>query len=68
VLVFHELGHAILLRESHRNDRFQSSDYASIMVSESWLLDDFYIQDLTKRAYYIDELFDPATPAPDWAE
>ena len=67
VLIFHELGHAILLRQ-HRTDKLPNFDFASIMVSSTWNIDDFYIFDLTKRAYYIDELFDSNTPVPDWAE
>lgn len=67
VLVFHELGHAILLRQ-HRTDRLPNFDFASIMLSSSWNIDDFYVFDLTKREYYIDELFDPSTPVPDWGD
>ena len=67
VLIFHELGHAILLRQ-HRTDRLPNFDFASIMVSANWNIDDFYVFDLTKREYYIDELFDPSTPVPDWAD
>lgn len=67
VLVFHELGHAILLRQ-HRTDQLPNFDWSSIMVSSNWNIDDFYIFDLTKREYYIDELFDESTPTPDWAD
>ena len=68
VLIFHELAHAFLLRASHRNDKLPNFDFASLLVSETWRLDDFYIQDATKRTYYMDELFDPNTPVPDWAD
>jgi len=67
VLMFHELGHALLLRH-HRTDQLPNFDFASIMVSSTWNIDDFYIFDLTKREYYIDELFDPDTPIPEWAQ
>ena len=66
-LIFHELGHAILFRQ-HRTDRLPNFDFASIMVSANWNIDDFHVFDLTKRDYYIDELFDASTPVPDWAE
>ncbi|MGB0523784.1 MAG: hypothetical protein ACPGJS_12530 [Flammeovirgaceae bacterium] len=65
ILVFHELGHALLLRP-HRTDLLPNFDFASIMVSSTWNIDDFYTFDLTKREYYMDELFDPSTPVPDW--
>lgn len=67
VLVYHELGHALLLRH-HRTDKLPNFDFASMMFGSSWNIDDFYIFDLTKRDYYIDELFDPTTPVPAWAE
>ena len=67
ILVFHELGHAILFR-NHRTDKLPNNDFASIMVGTTWNIDDFYIFDTEKRQYYIDELFDSSTPIPDWAE
>lgn len=65
MLVFHELGHCVLERD-HKNDRLPLGQCASIMreggeeacvadiFSESW------------RSYYIDELFNPEVPSPDW--
>jgi len=67
VLIYHELGHALLLRH-HRTDKLPNNDFSSIMFGTRWNIDDFYIFDHTKRDYYIDELFDPTTPVPAWAE
>lgn len=73
-LVFHELGHCLLQR-THRDDKFNSGDPASIMHSQN---DGPYspcIYDIggdndcnktSRRGYYIDELFDPMTAVPDW--
>jgi hypothetical protein len=75
-LVFHELGHC-LLKRGHRDDKLPNGAVSSIMYSEH---NDPYspcIYDLggdnscdktPRRAYYIDELFDPSTPVPDWGE
>jgi hypothetical protein len=58
-LIFHELGHALL----HRDHIF---DKPSIMnPGRTW--QDYYTNE-EKRAYYIRELFDPATPRPAWAK
>ena len=66
ILVFHELGHCILDR-LHKDDLLPNGNIASIMRSTGeqvygGLLNDF------KREYYLDELFNPSAPAPDWAE
>lgn len=75
-LVFHELGHCLLVRD-HLEDKLPNGATASIMHSEN---DGPYspcIYDLggnnncdktPRRSYYIDELFDPSTPIPDWGE
>jgi hypothetical protein len=65
-LVFHELCHCLLNR-SHRNDTLLNGNFASIMKTSGETL---YGPLLTafKREYYIDELFDPATPSPAWAQ
>ncbi|MDP5171855.1 MAG: hypothetical protein NWR72_16520 [Bacteroidia bacterium] len=65
ILVFHELGHCILNR-LHRDNELPNGNIASIMRSTGeqvygGILNGF------KRDYYIDELFDENTPAPDWA-
>lgn len=66
ILVFHELGHCILDRREHRDDLLPNGNIASIMRSTG---EQVYGGSLNyyKRDYYLDELFDPSTPAPDWA-
>ncbi|RMG64730.1 MAG: hypothetical protein D6722_16640, partial [Bacteroidetes bacterium] len=65
ILVFHELGHCILNR-LHRDDLLPNGNIASMMRSTG---EQIYGGSLNgfKRDYYLDELFDPNTPAPDWA-
>ena len=65
-LIFHELGHCILNRRNHRDDYLPNGNIASIMRSTG---EQVYGGSLNyfKRAYYLDELFDFNTPAPDWA-
>lgn len=74
-LIFHELGHCVLGR-LHQNEFLPNGDPASLMIQDR--LDHYAcVYDLSgdndcnnafKREYYLDELFDPATPAPDWAQ
>lgn len=73
-LVFHELGHCLLLR-SHRDDKLKSGDAASIMHSQNDgpyspcsydIGGDNDCNKMSRRSYYVDELFDPAAPVPDW--
>ena len=66
ILVFHELGHCILDRRTHRDDLLPNGNIASIMRSTG---EQVYGGSLNyyKRDYYLDELFDPNTSAPDWA-
>jgi hypothetical protein len=76
-LVFHELGHCILGRLSHKDDLLPNKAKSSIMSTND---NDQYgpcVYDLTgnvndcnktgRREYYIDELFNPNTPIPVWA-
>jgi hypothetical protein len=65
ILVFHELGHCILNR-LHRDDELPNGNFSSIMRSTG---EQLYGGNLNafKREYYLDELFDEGTPAPDWA-
>ncbi|MEM1123336.1 MAG: hypothetical protein AAGJ18_23045, partial [Bacteroidota bacterium] len=66
-LVFHELGHAVL-KEIHRNRRLANGLPANMMCGGD-VCDVFDYYDhftLGKRAYYLDELFNAATPDPDW--
>ncbi len=64
-LVFHELGHCILERRSHNNALLSNKNYKSIMKATgepSYAGFNYF-----KRAYYLDELFEPNTPEPWWA-
>ncbi len=64
-LIFHELGHMVLDR-GHRDDKLPNASRASIMVSTN--LAGLYVGNASsRRKYYIDELFNPDTPVPDWA-
>lgn len=67
-LVFHELGHGLLNR-THDNSVLPSGDWKTIMCggekvdSRNWNVNFYGF----RQKYYIDELFDPRTPVPDWA-
>ncbi|GAB4342688.1 MAG: hypothetical protein OHK0038_22630 [Flammeovirgaceae bacterium] len=67
ILIFHELGHAILLRH-HDDSKLPNGDWKTIMTGQNWSIFDYYIFNPEKRNYYLDELFNPATPIPDWAK
>jgi len=68
VLVFHELGHAILDR-AHNEDMFPNGAWVSIMKRRTGFGYTLYgDSNLERREYYIDELFDENTPAPEWAQ
>lgn len=68
-LVFHELGHAIL-RRTHGSTNLPNGIPARIMcdgtVCDIFSLYDEYTQG--KRTYYLDKLFRPSTPTPDWGK
>jgi len=67
-LIFHELGHGLLKRE-HLNLTLENGDWKSIMCGgdkvngRAWNINYKGI----RRNYYIDELFDESTPAPDFS-
>lgn len=67
-LIFHELGHGLLGRD-HINTTLANGDWKSIMCggtmvnNRAWNINYRGI----RRKYYIDELFDQSTPAPDFA-
>ncbi len=65
ILLFHELGHAILGR-MHDNTILPNGDFTTIMAPNG-----FYscYSEFTpeKRKYYLDILFIPSSPQPDWA-
>lgn len=66
ILVFHELGHCVLDRRQHRDDFLPNGNISSMMRSTG---EQVYGGSLNnfKREYYLDELFDVNTPAPEWA-
>ncbi|MFI5131959.1 MAG: hypothetical protein ACHQFX_18280 [Chitinophagales bacterium] len=73
-IIFHELGHCILGRE-HETSLMPKGDPKSIMYPDNATLYTPCVYPigspcdlLYRRAYYIDELFNPATPVPDWGK
>ncbi|RMG20066.1 MAG: hypothetical protein D6730_20520 [Bacteroidetes bacterium] len=67
-LIFHELGHCELGR-GHKNDTLPNGEWASRMRGDPIPQGLSAVINYTgaRRLYYIDELFDPGTPQPDWA-
>jgi hypothetical protein len=66
ILIFHELGHALLSR-SHLDDNFSNGMWKSMMHSgNQFNMYSEYTPAL--RKYYIDELFNVNTPAPDFSK
>ena len=75
-LIFHELGHCVLLRP-HDESLLPNGDPRSMMVANNldiyapciYAIDGEDDCDNTfKRSYYLDELFDESTPTPEWAD
>ena len=71
-LIFHELGHCILGRE-HDSSLMPKGDAKTIMFPDDIALYSSCVYNvgstcdfLYRRPYYIDELFNPSTPVPDW--
>ena len=64
LLVFHQLGQAILGR-SNDNSKLPTGDYVSIMCENPLYLYNEYTPG--KRSYYLDELFEVVGQLPDWA-
>lgn len=67
ILIFHELAH-VFLERVHDNELLPNGDYRSIMFGGSWNVLRYYTEDATKKPYYLEELFDPSTPIPDWSK
>ncbi|HET7732487.1 MAG TPA: hypothetical protein VFK73_01515, partial [Paludibacter sp.] len=67
-LIFHELGHGLLKRK-HLNTTLENGDWKSIMCggtkvnNRPWNINYKGV----RRAYYIDELFNESTPAPEFS-
>jgi hypothetical protein len=65
-VVFHEMAHLYLRRHHDDSTMGEHGDYPkSIMTSVGG--PNFRIHTF-RREYYVNELFDPATPAPDWVQ
>ena len=66
ILIFHELGHAILKR-SHDDTRMSNNHRKTMMFSGNQF-GLYKKEEIDKRRYYLDELFDVTTPEPNWAK
>lgn len=72
---FHELGHCFL-RRPHDDSLLPNGDPKSMMVTSNltvyapciYAVDNEACNNIYKRDYYLDELFDENTPVPDWAD
>jgi hypothetical protein len=63
ILIFHELGHALLLRP-HDDSKLPNGDFKTIMNPNPFYL---YTESTPERRnYYLDELFNRSTPPPVW--
>lgn len=73
-LIFHELGHCLLGR-GHLNSRFPLGMYTSLMNPNDisvyatcrYPIGGDECDKRPRQSYYHNELFDPKTPAPGWA-
>jgi hypothetical protein len=67
-LVFHELGHGFLKR-GHRNDSLPNNEWTSMMCGEPQVNERGWAVNFNgyRKNYYLDELFNENTPAPDWS-
>lgn len=74
--IFHELGHCILGRE-HDPSLLPNDSPKSIMTPNNLIIyvgcqypidGDNTCDHRYRRTYYLDELFDPTTPVPDWGK
>jgi hypothetical protein len=66
-LIFHELGHCALARD-HDSEVLSNHEFKTIMRGTP-LYENSFLNLRGKRwQYYIDELFDPNTPEPAWAQ
>ena len=73
-LLFHELGHCILNRIAHKEQRLPNGDLASLMNRRDKSLYESCVYNIGggdcdkryRRQYYLDELFNENTPTPAW--
>jgi hypothetical protein len=64
ILMFHELGHAVLGRY-HTDEKLPNCEFKSMMVSTNQFIV-YDSEESARREYYIDELFNPYAPYPSW--
>ncbi len=67
-LIYHELGHCELKRP-HKNNKLKNGEWASRMRGSPIPDGDNAVINYSgsRRDYYINELFNPDTPEPDWS-
>lgn len=68
-LLFHELGHCELDR-GHRNDQFNDGTWKSMMRGDPFQGNTIRIPVPYfgfRKPYFVDELFNPNTPSPEWS-
>lgn len=67
-VVFHELAHGLLMR-NHKNNFLPNTEWASIMCGGEIPDNRFESCNFSgfRKKYYLDELFNEKTPAPEWA-
>lgn len=63
-VIFHELAHIYLYRE-HDDSLIGTKVYKSLMTVHGTIK---YARNPERRKYYLDELFNPNTPTPEWAK
>lgn len=63
-VIFHELAHIYLYRE-HDDNLLAPKMYKSLMTVHGTIK---YARNPERRKYYLDELFNPNTPTPEWAK
>lgn len=68
-VVFHELAHGLLQR-LHKNETLPTTEWASVMCGGDVVDDRGWWVNFNgfRKEYYLDELFDPDAPAPEWSK
>ncbi len=65
-IVFHELGHLLLGRD-HDDTRMGKKEVIKSLMNCCYAPERYYETVPAMQKYYLDELFNPNTPCPDWA-
>ncbi|MEL7006593.1 MAG: hypothetical protein AAFN93_28295, partial [Bacteroidota bacterium] len=66
-LFFHEMGHAIL-RRLHDNSRLPNGYFKTMMCDQCDIYQVYDENRLHRRPYFLQELYEPSTPTPEWGE